>query len=1213
MKIALSLAALRSALRMQLGRPRARRILWIAVGVLSLVAVLGFLVAPPFLRGVVEQQASAALGRVVTLERLQLNPFALSAAVDGLRIAEADGKGRFVEVARVEANLELWASLFHRGPVLRSLRVVSPQLYFARLDAHRFSFSDILDRFAAQPKPKDAEPLRFAINNIQLDGGHIEFDDQPERFHHVVDKLRIGLPFVSTVPSQVHLEVEPRLSATINGTEFELSGKMRPFAAHREATLALDLDAFDVTPYLAYVPAKLPLKIEHALLATRLECVWAEQASGQKSLSLRGEVAIHDARFKDRAGAPLAAWKSLQIGLQDIRPLATPQQLRFGQITLSEPTLRLHRLADGSIDLMRLFGQVDAPPAASAASAPLAARSKAAAPHIAIAQLQISKGHVSWQDDALPTRFSSQLSPIDLKLSAYDSGSSTPAKLQGSVQLERSGRVQLDGTLDAQRSAARLRVQLADLQIAAYRPYYQDALGSAQPRGQVAASLNLDYAPASGLQLSEGALQLSEFSLPEAGSKQPILQLASLKLDGLKLDLAKRSLALAQISSRDAQWRLVRDAGGINLLQQFSHPQTTAVNAPLAVAPAAAAPAGAAPPPWQLSLGKLDIAGWRASLEDRSAAEPLRLNLDAMQLRVQNLSNAANQKAQLALEMSVNRRGRLKLAGDVGLAPLSGKLQLDASGVELLFAQPYLSNLTKVLLTQGALDAKGTLGFDLSAPQAPQVSWSGDLAVKDFNSFDQLNASDFVRWKRLALSQLKLRSQPLELSAAELRLEDFYTRLILDGQGRLNLRELVQRGARRDGADLAAASSSAASAVVATSGPAPKINIERIVLSGGSVSYSDRFIKPNYNANLTDLAGSLNGLSSSEDSVASLALKAALDHSAPVDIQGQLNPLRQDRIMDIHARVADVDLTGVSTYAARYVGYGISKGKLSMDVDYRIRDRQLSAENRVTLDQLTFGERIDSPDATRLPVLLAVALLKDRSGVIDLNLPISGTLDDPEFSVGSVIVRVLVNLVSKAVSSPFALLGSLVDGGDELSYLDFESGRASVSPAGVGKLAALAKALNARPALSVDITGSADPQRDADGIRRERLDSKLRAAKAANMVKRGDSVGEVDALRISREEYPLLLEQVFKEEKFDKPRNVLGITRSLPPEQMETLLLGNVVVSDEDLQALASRRAAQVRDWLVGEGKVALARVFVLGSQLKSTEGAAPRVIFSLK
>ncbi|GAB4062892.1 hypothetical protein GCM10028811_33620 [Uliginosibacterium sediminicola] len=1201
---------------MQLGRPRTRRILWIAAGVLSLVAVLGFLVAPPLLRGVVEQQASAALGRVVTLERLQLNPFALSAALDGLRIADADGKGRFVEVARVEANLELWASLFHRGPVLRSLRVVSPQLYFARLDAHRFSFSDILDRFAAQPKPTDAEPLRFAINNIQLDGGHIEFDDQPEHFHHVVDTLRIGLPFVSTVPSQVHLEVEPRLSATINGTEFELSGKMRPFAAHREATLALDLDAFDVTPYLAYVPAKLPLKIEQALLATHLECVWSEQASGQKSLSLRGEVSIHDARFKDRAGAPLASWKSLQIGLQDLRPLATPQQLRFSQITLSEPTLRLRRLPDGSIDLARLFGTDDASPLAANASAPAAASSKASAPHIAVAQLQISKGRVSWQDDALPTRFSSQFSPIDLKLSAYDSGASTPATLQGSVQLERSGRVQLDGTLDAQRSAARLRVQLADLQIAAYRPYYQDALGSAQPRGQVAASLNLDYAPASGLQLSEGALQLSEFSLPEAGNKQPIVQLASLKLDGLKLDLAKRSLALAQISSRDAQWRLVRDADGINLLRQFSHPQTTAVNAPpavAAVAAAPAAPAGTAPPPWQLSLGKLDIAGWRASLEDRSAAEPLRLNLDALQLRVQNLSNATNQKAQLALEMGVNRRGRLKLAGDVGLAPLSGKLQLDASGVELLFAQPYLSNLTKVLLTQGALDAKGTLGFDLSAPQAPQVSWTGDLAVKDFNSFDQLNASDFVRWKRLALSQLKLRSQPLELSAAQLRLEDFYTRLILDGQGRLNLRELVQSGARREGADLAAASSSAASAVPAAAGPAPKINIERIVLSGGSVSYSDRFIKPNYNANLTDLAGSLNGLSSSEDSVASLALKAALDHSAPVDIQGQLNPLRQDRIMDIHARVADVDLTGVSTYAARYVGYGISKGKLSMDVDYRIRDRQLSAENRVTLDQLTFGERIDSPDATRLPVLLAVALLKDRSGVIDLNLPISGTLDDPEFSVGSVIVRVLVNLVSKAVSSPFALLGSLVEGGDELSYLDFESGRASVSPAGITKLAALAKALNARPALSVDITGSADPQRDADGIRRERLDSKLRAAKAANMVKRGDSVGEVDALRISREEYPLLLEQVFKQEKFDKPRNVLGITRSLPTEQMETLMLSNIPVSMEDLQALASRRAALVRDWLVGEGKVALARVFVVGSSPNSAESAAARVIFSLK
>jgi hypothetical protein len=342
-----------------------------------------------------------------------------------------------------------------------------------------------------------------------------------------------------------------------------------------------------------------------------------------------------------------------------------------------------------------------------------------------------------------------------------------------------------------------------------------------------------------------------------------------------------------------------------------------------------------------------------------------------------------------------------------------------------------------------------------------------------------------------------------------------------------------------------------------------------------------------------------------------------VDRNAPVEVSGQLNPFRQDRFLDIKARVNDVDLTGMSPYAGRFVGYGIDKGKLSMNLTYRIRDRKLTAENHVFLDQLTFGRHVDSPDATKLPVLLAVALLKDGKGVIDINLPISGTLDDPEFSVGGIIVRVIVNLLTKAVTAPFALIGSLFGGGEELAFGEFDPGLASLTPATEEKLKSLARALNDRPGLKLEITGRTDTEKDAAGLKRAVLDGKLRAAKAQAMVKRGEPVGAVDQLKITPDEYAQLMSEIYGNERFDKPRNAIGFAKSLPTAEMEKLILANTVAADPELLSLANRRAQTVRNWLIDQGKVPSERIFILNARMSADEkensARQSRVDFSLK
>jgi hypothetical protein len=393
------------------------------------------------------------------------------------------------------------------------------------------------------------------------------------------------------------------------------------------------------------------------------------------------------------------------------------------------------------------------------------------------------------------------------------------------------------------------------------------------------------------------------------------------------------------------------------------------------------------------------------------------------------------------------------------------------------------------------------------------------------------------------------------------------------------------------------------------------VTINRITLTSGRVNFSDRFVKPNYSANVNDVNGSVTGLSSDFASRASVDIKGRYDPAAPVEIKGTINPLRGNLFLDIVASCKDVELPQFTPYAQKYAGYGITKGKLSLSVKYLIEDRKLTAENNLLLDQLTFGDKVDSPDATKLPVLFAVSLLKNAKGEIDLNLPVSGSLDDPQFSVFAIVLKIIGNLLAKAATAPFALIGALVGGGsgEDLAYVEFAPGLAGTFAAGQEeKLAKIAKALGERPGLSLDIQGRADPVADADALHRRAFLRKLAAARQDESLVKGEASASAETMTIPPAEYPVLLKRAFDNEKFDKPKNALGIVRDLPPAEMEKLMLANIKVSPDELRALSEQRANAAKTALLKLG-IAGERMYIVTSAQAADAKQAPRVDFALK
>jgi len=395
--------------------------------------------------------------------------------------------------------------------------------------------------------------------------------------------------------------------------------------------------------------------------------------------------------------------------------------------------------------------------------------------------------------------------------------------------------------------------------------------------------------------------------------------------------------------------------------------------------------------------------------------------------------------------------------------------------------------------------------------------------------------------------------------------------------------------------------------------PPVPIKIAKITLQNGTVNFSDFFVKPNYTVNLTKLGGRVSGLSSAADTVADLEVRGKYANSAPVQILAKLNPLAAKSYLDLKADITGVDLTGFSPYSGKYAGYAIEKGKLSLNVAYKLENNQLAAENRLFIDQFTFGDKVESPDATKLPVNLAISLLKNNRGEIDLNLPISGSLDDPQFSVGGLVIKVIVNLFVKAVTSPFALLGSMFGGGEELSNIEFAAGRAGFDTVATKKLESLAKALVERNSLKLEVTGRADPESDKEGVKRVAIERAMKAEKLKDLKKTGEGKS-LDEIEIAPEEYKAYLTRAYKEAKFPKPRNVVGLQKELPVEEMEKLMLTNLPASDDDIKTLADRRAEAVQGWLVEQGKVPPERVFLLPPKVEHDDkGKGSRADFSLR
>lgn len=1121
--------------------------LWTLAALAALLALsllVATLVLPGWITGRGAALATEALRRPVRIERARFQPWRLGVVIEGLSIGgPAAGQPALFTLDRMDAALSL-RSLLRGRAVVESLALTRPELRLARLGEGRYDIDDLIQRFAVEPGAPDEPEPEFAVYNIELSEGRLLFDDQPVQRRHELAALHLALPFVSTLPADVKVQVLPHLSGKLDGVGFDSRAEALPFADDASARLSFKLAGLDLAPLGAYVPASALVRLAAGKLDVDLAVDFAEHPKEPPGVKLSGLIQVHELTLTQPDGLPLVGWKRLSLPLADVQPLR--RQLGLGQVVLESPSGWLRPLPTA---------EAKAPKASTAPAQPW---------QFSMAGLEVKDGRFTARDLALEA--------IQLKLGAAAWPLKAPAQLDASLRLDRA-------TLSAQ---ARLSPQaleadaelngLAVERLAAWLPLPGGArlVAGVSTKAGLLVKEPLADGAASRAQLTLKDLRISDARLGLPGTPR-LLTLASAQLDQASIEPAARSVAIGTLKLDAPRAQLARAADG-------------RLNTAALMPPAGPASAPASQP-WKLQLAGLSIergaVRWRDAAVPAGVA-PVAVALEPLRLQCGALSWPATAPVQTELTASLSPvgdndqpvaagSGGLQWAGRVGLAPLSAIGTLQARALPLQLFNAYLDPALGLHLQRAELGLKAELTAAQDAQGAWQAGGSGDmrvgpLALMQTRIVDgqRVVGEDLLSWQVLQLDGFKLAlapKAPPRVAVREARLDDAYARLIVNEQGRLNLRDLGPAEA-------------ASAPAPAASGPAPEFAVERIRVNRGLVDFSDRFVKPNYSARLSELQGSLGSFSSTSTTMAPLSVKGKVAGTGLLEIDGQLKPVAP-MAMDIAANATDIELAPLSPYAGKYAGYAIERGKLSTKLRYKVEaGGQLTASNQIILNQLTFGDKVDSPDATTLPVRFAVALLKDGNGVIDVNLPVSGSLNDPEFSVGGIVWKLVLNLIGKALTSPF----SLFSGSDSPREAEIAFRAGSAEPADVDKLDRMAKLLTDKPGVQLTLTGWADPAAEGLAIREQRLAMALKA----------DNATTQDAA----------LKRLYQAAKLpDKPRNFLGLAKDLPADQMRALLLASYTVDGEALRQLAVARAAAVRDALLARG-APNARVFLAAPKL---------------
>ena len=1118
----------------------------IAAGLFVFYVIFGFFLVNPVAKKLLPWIGESKLASQLSVQRIDFNPLTLEATVQGLKLAEQSGQP-LASFDRLYVNLET-TGLFRFAWRIKDIQLSGPRAEFLVRPGGTLNWAALIAKLNEDKTPPSKTMPRVLIDHIKIEGGDVEYTDanrSSAAFKASLQPLGVELDGLSTLPEDRGDYV---LAAKLpeQGGTLKWDGDVSLNPVKSDGKVALE--GVSLPSLLKVIKTPRNFELPSATLAAGMRYRFV-LVKDKPWLQVNGaNLIVQNVSLVPRGGSmPVFELKEARVDNASLDLAA--QKVEVAGVSVSGAKLAATRGVDGKLDWESLFSVSSGatpPPAAPAAQV---SAQKSAPWKLAVKQIRLDDWSARYTDQGFAHPLSVEVAGFGLNAALVGEIGATSA-----IQVE---------------------------------------------------PVNLGLGP---VQVFSGE------------DKTPVARFDKASLSNAAFDMAANKLTIAAIELAGARTSVV--LGKDKLINW---------NRILARAPGARAASqepspGKSKPALDLQLGRLAINGVQVAVSDQSTATPVNLDIVNAHASATNLSLDLDKPIQVEAGLSVKQGGTFSASGKVVPGRSSGALRLKLAGFALQPFAPYVNQFAKLRLRSGAASTAGSMKF-AQGRKGLALDYTGGFVVNDLAITEEETDEAFLGWQKLASDSLQFKLGPNSLHMTELTAIKPFAKIIIYQDKTLNLKRILRSSDNAATAPASPATDTAANQEEAAA-PAPAkskasvaspkaeeaakpaefpLAIERVRIEDANAEFADLSLPTPFGTRMHSLGGVITGLSTDPATTAQVELDGQVDEFGSARVRGSIQPFRATDFTDLLVSFHNLEMANLTPYSGKFAGRKIDSGRLSVDLEYKIKNRQLSGENKFVINTLKLGERVDSKDAMHLPLDLAIALLEDSNGIIDLDLPVSGSLDDPKFSYGKIIWKAIVNVLTKLVTAPFRALGHLLGiSSEKLEAIDFDFGSANLLPPEKEKLKNLGQAMAKRPALALTVAPAYEIKGDTRAIQelwiRRDVASEMRLK-----IEPDKEPGPVDTTNPSTQK---ALESLY-DKRFDKQGGLKALkaeyekpkpgARPIHAEMLERLTL-QIPVTEGELQRLAQQRGAAVKRELVEVGKLDPAKVSV-GAAVKQADG----------
>ena len=1081
---------------------RFRKPVLITVGLVSLYALIGFVLLPKYMQRKIPELIETETGRKAALKNIDFNPFSLELSVQGFSMQEKDLQ-TFSSFEEFFVNVQVWSSLRHLALVLDELKLSDPFVRIEALKDGRYNFSDLSSEGDEEQPTEDSEGLfPLIIHKIALINGEFVTIDalQSEPINKVIENINLSLESFSTLPED---NAELGFSMALNGgSKLKWSGNFAVNPISSEGKVSIE--------GLQYTD------IWNLFLQNSMQFKWKE---GTQAVSFNYVFSYPEDEF-------IFSLSEGQLETKDLTFIGKENPSVF----LTIPNLSI---AGVSFDLNKQA-------------------------------VDIEKIESTGTDFKL---WYEQSGELNYQAAFIGNESELHEEIKEEVQ------AQLEETVP-------WTINVQDIAINTVKVNYSDK------RNKDATSLNVktldlgikntrfSLAEVMKLTTNQGYLILQDLSL-QTDKDGELIKVPEVKISEIGLNLQDKNIKIESVNTSDAVIKAwLAKNGEINYQSLFAPtnqeqteqvPETVSKNKE--------------ENPWLLELGEFKIDNYTLAFTDHTTKKPVSLNLTEVGFSINDFSNKKGTKLPLNFSARLNENGKIIMTGQSVLEPFSADLDIAVNSVGIAGFQPYVEQSARLDIVGGKFSTQGKLAISKAEHADLQLNYNGGVDINGLHTRDQILKQDFLKWQLLKLSGIEFDLQPTKLNIKSINLVKPYAKVTIKKDKTTNINDVIIEAEKAKKKPIKEAKKKAAPVVY---------KIAKIKIAGGESDFADYSLILPFVVHLNDLGGSVDNISSNKKAKTKVSLKGRTFDLSPVDIQGSFDANLDDLDMAMHYK--SLPLPFLSPYMVEFSGNKIEKGKLSLDLMYKVKNGHLTSTNNLLIDQLELGEKVENPDAVDLPLGLAITLLKDKDGKITINMPVEGSMDDPEFSIGPVILDVFVNLITKAVASPFTAIGSFLGSDEDFSVITFQAGSAELVADQIVKLDGLATALTQK--------------QDWPAMKEQALTDQLKQMRSEELKKDGE-IKLPEYIQLSEDDYQRLLADLFIQKFPDlAKRSIFGTPKLIHPDMGEfntvasKMLKGMIKPDDYKLLKLSLTRARNIARYMNENGGIDQARMFILDGKV---------------